>query len=110
MRWSAGSWVRFWLKEDGQYDYAEDTGNYYAVNELMVWKPDVATLDLIINYRHRTNPISMGGNRRPGRASPVRSRGTGGHLEEPSCSWIQRTCCAAGPSTSACPDRASPMQ
>lgn len=46
------------------YDYAEDTDNYYAVNELMVWKPDPVTLDLIANYRHRTNPISMGENRR----------------------------------------------
>ena len=54
----------FMAKEDGQYDYAEDTGNYYAVNELMVWKPDAETLDLIVNHRHRTNPISMGGNRR----------------------------------------------
>ena len=54
----------FLAKEDGQYDYAEDTDNYYAVHDLMVWKPDSQTLDLIINYRHRANPISMGGNRR----------------------------------------------
>ena len=54
----------FLVKEDGQYGYAEDTDNYYAVHDLMVWKPDSKTLDLIINYRHRTNPISMGGNRR----------------------------------------------
>ena len=54
----------FLVKEDGQYRYAEDTDNYYAVHDLMVWKPDPKTLDLIINYRHRTNPISMSGNRR----------------------------------------------
>ena len=50
--------------DDGQYDYAEDTDNYYAVHDLMVWKPDSKTLDLIINHRHRTNPIALHGNRR----------------------------------------------
>ena len=55
----------FLATEDGQYNYAEDTDNYYAVHDLMVWKPDPKTLDLIVNYRHRTNPISMGGHRRP---------------------------------------------
>ena len=54
----------FMVEEGGQYGYAEDTDNYYAVHDLMVWKPDPKTLDLIINYRHRTNPISMGENRR----------------------------------------------
>ena len=54
----------FLVNEDGQHRYAEDTDNYYAVHDLMVWKPDPKTLDLIINYRHRRNPISMGGNRR----------------------------------------------
>ena len=47
----------------GEYRYAEDTDNYYAVTELLVWKPDERTLDLIINYRHRKNAISVGGTR-----------------------------------------------
>ena len=55
----------FLAKDNSQYDYAEDTDNYYAVHDLMVWKPDPKTLDLIINHRHRTNPISLGENRRP---------------------------------------------
>ena len=48
---------------DGSYRYAEDIDNYYAVNELLVWKPDKETLNLIVNYRHRRNPISMGQTR-----------------------------------------------
>ena len=48
---------------DGDYRYAEDTDNYYAVNELLVWKPDGRTLEMIINYRHRKNAISVGGTR-----------------------------------------------
>ena len=55
----------FLKKDDGEYAYAEDTDNYYAVHDLMVWKPDPNTLDLIINHRHRTNPIAMGEDRRP---------------------------------------------
>ena len=43
----------------GAYRYAEDIDNYYAVNELMVWKPDERTLDLIVNHRHRANDIPM---------------------------------------------------
>ena len=54
----------FLANSEGEYVYAEDTDNYYAVHDLMVWKPDAKTLDLIINYRHRSNPISMGDNRR----------------------------------------------
>ena len=54
----------FQKKEDGEYAYAEDTDNYYAVHDLMVWKPDPKTLDLIINHRHRANPIAMGEKRR----------------------------------------------
>ena len=41
----------------GKRRYAEDTDNYFAVNELMVWKPGEQTLHLIVNYQHRTNPI-----------------------------------------------------
>ena len=44
---------------NGKFRYAEDTDNYYAVHELLVWKPDRGTLDLIVNYRHRKNAISM---------------------------------------------------
>ena len=39
--------------------YAEDIANYYAVHELMVWKPDEAVLDGIVNHRHRTNDIDF---------------------------------------------------
>ena len=44
---------------DGTYVYAEDIDNYYAVHQLMVWKPDPQTLDLIVNYRHRSNGIPI---------------------------------------------------
>ena len=50
--------------DGGQYRFAEDTDNYYAVSNLMVWKPDSETLHLIVNYRHRRNSISLGDNRR----------------------------------------------
>ncbi len=44
---------------EGKYRYAEDIDNYYAVSQLMVWKPDVVTLDLIVNHQHRTNDIPI---------------------------------------------------
>ena len=50
----------FIQQSDGQYRYAEDTDNYYAVNELMVWKPDLRSLDLIVNHQHRSNDIPIG--------------------------------------------------
>ena len=46
-------------RDDGTYRYAEDIANYYAVNELMVWKPDAESLDLIVNHQHRTNDIPI---------------------------------------------------
>ena len=46
-------------RDDGAYRYAEDIANYYAVNELMVWKPDAESLDLIVNHQHRTNDIPI---------------------------------------------------
>ena len=49
----------FIARDDGTYRYAEDIANYYAVNELMVWKPDAESLDLIVNYQHRSNDIPM---------------------------------------------------
>ena len=39
------------------YRFAEDIDNYYAVNQLMVWKPDADTLNMIVNHRHNSNPI-----------------------------------------------------
>ncbi len=39
--------------------YAEDIANYYAVHELMVWKPDETVLDAIVNHRHRANDIDF---------------------------------------------------
>ena len=47
------------ISEDGKYRYAEDIDNYYSVNQLMVWKPDAITLDLIVNHQHRTNDIPI---------------------------------------------------
>ncbi|MCY4578114.1 MAG: DUF87 domain-containing protein [Chloroflexi bacterium] len=44
---------------DGTYIYAEDIDNYYAVHELMVWKPDPQSLNLIVNYRNRSNGIPI---------------------------------------------------
>ena len=44
---------------NGKYRYAEDIDNYYSVNQLMVWKPDATTLDLIVNHQHRTNDIPI---------------------------------------------------
>lgn len=44
--------------KDG-YRFAEDVDNYYAVHELMVWKPDAETLDLIVNHQHRSNGMSI---------------------------------------------------
>lgn len=49
----------FVQQDDGGYRYAEDIENYYAVHELMVWKPDAHTLSLIVNHRHRTNDIAI---------------------------------------------------
>ena len=49
----------FIQQPDGSYSYAEDIDNYYAVNELMVWKPDLRTLDLIVNHQHRSNDIPI---------------------------------------------------
>ncbi len=45
--------------DNGTHRYAEDIANYYAVNELMVWKPDAQSLDLIVNHQHRTNDIPI---------------------------------------------------
>ncbi|MCY3655639.1 MAG: DUF87 domain-containing protein [Chloroflexi bacterium] len=47
----------FIQKPDGSYRYAEDVDNYYAVNQLLVWKPGASTLSMIVNYRHNSNPI-----------------------------------------------------
>ena len=47
---------------DGRFRFAEDIDNYYAVNELMAWKPDADTLALIVNHQHRTNDIALGRN------------------------------------------------
>ncbi len=44
-------------RDNGTYRYAEDIANYYAVNELMVWKPDAESLYLIVNHQHRSNDI-----------------------------------------------------
>lgn len=57
----------FIASAEGGYRFAEDTDNYYAVHELMVWKPDARTLDMIVNYRHRTNEIPIDQRKEIGR-------------------------------------------
>lgn len=47
------------IQQDDGYRYAEDIENYYAVHELMVWKPDSQSLSLIVNHRHRTNDLPI---------------------------------------------------
>ena len=42
---------------DDEYHFAEDIDNYYAVNQLMAWKPGAETLSMIVNHRHNSNPI-----------------------------------------------------
>ena len=49
----------FVAEPNGRYRYAEDIDNYYAVNQLMVWKPDAVSLDVIVNHQHRTNDIPV---------------------------------------------------
>ncbi len=48
----------FFQTEQGRYRFAEDIDNYYAVNQLMVWKPGPHTLHMIVNHRHKSNPIA----------------------------------------------------
>ena len=50
----------FLVEPDGLYRYAEDINNYYAVNQLMVWKPDAASLDLIVTHiSHMAKKLSQ---------------------------------------------------
>ena len=48
----------FILDEDN-LRYAEDIDNYYAVHELMVWKPKSEVLDIIVNHQHRSNEFEV---------------------------------------------------
>lgn len=48
----------FFPTEEGKYGFAEDIDNYYAVNQLMAWKPGPHTLHMIVNHRHKSNPIT----------------------------------------------------
>jgi hypothetical protein len=48
----------FIVNEENNYKFAEDIDNYYAVNQLLVWKPGAATLRTIVNHRHKVNPIT----------------------------------------------------
>ena len=48
----------YFQPEEGGYSFAEDIDNYYAVNQLMVWKPGPLTLRMIVNHRHKSNPIT----------------------------------------------------
>ena len=51
----------FILDEDN-LRYAEDIDNYYAVHELMVWKPKSEVLDIIVNHQHRSNEFEVNGD------------------------------------------------
>lgn len=48
----------FFQTEQGGYRFAEDIDDYYAVNQLIVWKPGPHTLQMIVNHRHKSNPIA----------------------------------------------------
>ena len=48
----------FILDED-DLRYAEDIDNYYAVHELMVWKPNSEVLNIIVNHQHRSNEFTV---------------------------------------------------
>ena len=37
------------------YRFAEDIDNYFAVNQLLAWKPGDATLSMIVNHRHHAS-------------------------------------------------------
>ena len=56
------------IHDDDSYRFAEDIDNYYAVNQLMVWKPGADTLNMIVNHRHNSNPIQ------PTKTPPVVAR------------------------------------
>ena len=43
---------------DGTDRFAEDTDNFFAVVNLMVWKPGPKTLKKIANYQKRPNPLN----------------------------------------------------
>ncbi len=47
------------IQQSNTYRFAEDIDNYYAVNELIVWKPDRDALALIVNHQHRSNDIPI---------------------------------------------------
>ena len=47
------------ILDEEDYRYAEDIANYYAVHELMVWKPNSEVLDIIVNHQHRSNEFSI---------------------------------------------------
>ena len=47
------------ILDEGDYRYAEDIDNYYAVHELMVWKPSSEVLDIIVNHQHRSNEFAI---------------------------------------------------
>ena len=44
---------------DGSLPVCDDFVYYYAVNQLMLWKPDAVSLDLRVNHQHRTNVIPV---------------------------------------------------
>ena len=47
----------FIQSDDASARFAEDIDNYYAVSQLMVWKPGEDTLHMLVNHRHNSNPI-----------------------------------------------------
>ncbi len=53
-------------QDDGTLRFAEDTDNFFSVNNLMVWKPGVRTLKGIVNYRHRRNEVAEADRKKVG--------------------------------------------
>lgn len=49
---------------DDKYSFAEDTDNFFAVTNLLVWKPGPETLHKIVNHRHRNNTFDVSLDRR----------------------------------------------
>ena len=56
----------FMQQPDGGYRFAEDIRNFYAITEMMAWKPDASTLHLIVNHEHRSNGIPIHASARIG--------------------------------------------
>ena len=48
----------FQVTQDDRYRFFQDIDNFYAVSNLLVFKPGPRTLDMIANYAHQRNDVS----------------------------------------------------